>query len=151
MSSLTTAGSKARYFITLSTANKISGQPHDCSVQSRYNLPSGTDVMYKLKIVESSIISSATATDIYIRSSSFSQPTSHQTITGTTNDVIGKLTPRVFNGSNVLYYADAKSSPTYIVSSPQLNQPISLRVTNGAGTLLTSVGDYTITLRLEPV
>lgn len=140
---------KARYFITLNTANKVSGQPFDCYVQSRYNLPAGTTKMYKMKVVESSVFSGLSDVDIYIHSTSFSQPYTFDSSNGTTTDIICKLTPRVFNGTTVFHAACPSSSQTCYVESPQLNQPIRLTVADKSGQLLTAVTDYQVTLMFE--
>ena len=140
---------KPKYFITLNTVDRAAGNTHDCSVESRYNLPAGTSTMYKMRVIDSSIISSNNPQNIYIRSSSFAQPTSYHSSMGTSSDIIGKMSPQVYANTSVLHFVDNSTSPTVLVSSPQLNQPINLRITSASGTALTGIPDYQITLQLE--
>lgn len=133
------------FYITLNTSDRLSGVAGDCYVQSRFNAPASGQSTYRLKAVGSSVMSSATPVDLYLRSDTFSQPQSYNSSTRTSSDIIGLFSPRVHNGALFYYYIDGKSSPSVVVSSPQFNAPFHLTITDRAGALV-SVGDYSVTL-----
>lgn len=140
--------------VAIHTSDKVSGVPHDCVVQSKNTTPIILNGLWKMRVVESSVIESSSPLTIYIQSTSFSQPNSYDTRSQGSSTVIGKIVPRVGITDGVtdkwVHFADAHSSHRVVVSSPQLHLPIHLKLVDGSGSPVTDVSaDYSVTVEFE--